>query len=75
MTSIARAVFFAGVVLPCTLHVIAPDRMPWWPDTVSLGLAFGFTAAVMAWKIPQDREMNRRMWNTAKELIRDLRSH
>lgn len=75
MKSVTRAVFVAGVVLPCILHIIAPDKMPWWPDTTSLGLAFGFTAAVIAWKIPKDREMNRRIWNTAKELMRDRHSH
>lgn len=75
MKSVTRAFFVAGVVLPCFLHVIAPDKMPWWPDTISLGLAFGFTAAVIAWRTPQDREMNRRIWNTAKELMRDRHSH
>lgn len=43
------------------------------PDTISLGLALGFTAAVVARKTSQDRETNRRIWNTAKELMRHRR--
>ena len=65
-----RAFFVAGIAIPFLLHVVASDKMPWWPDTVSLGLAFGFTAAVIAWKAPKDREISRRVWNTVKELHR-----
>jgi len=70
-----RAFFVAGVAIPFLLRVVAPDKMPWWPDAISLGLAFGFTAAVIAWKTPKDREIERRVWNTVKELVRDRRSH
>jgi hypothetical protein len=52
----------AGVAVPVFLHLTAPDRMPWWPDTVSLGIVFGFTAVVIAAKFRADREMNRRLW-------------
>jgi hypothetical protein len=69
MKPYARAFLIAGVVLPCVLHLIAPDRMPWWPDTVTLGIAFGFAAAVMVWRTPKDRETNRRLWKALKGLI------
>jgi hypothetical protein len=58
-----KAFLIAGVVVPVFLHVIAPERMPWWPDTVSLGIVFGFTAMAVAARFRADREMNRRIWN------------
>jgi hypothetical protein len=62
-----KAFFIAGVVVPVFLHVIAPEQMPWWPDTVSLGAAFGFAAVVVAARFRADREMNRRVWNMLSE--------
>jgi hypothetical protein len=62
MKPYAQAFLLAGVVLPCILHLVASDKMPWWPDTISLGVAFGFAAAVMAWKTRKDREVQRRLW-------------
>jgi hypothetical protein len=59
-------VLFAGVIIPIALHLAAPDRMPWWPDTVTTGIGFGAFAAVMAWKIRTDREANHRLWNAVK---------
>jgi hypothetical protein len=55
-----------GGIIPIVLHVIAPDRMPWWPDTVAMGIAFGACAVVMVWKTRADREMNARLWNALK---------
>ena len=31
-----KAFFYAGIVIPVTLHVLAAKKMPWWPDTVSM---------------------------------------
>jgi len=56
----------AGVAVPIALHLVAADRMPWWPDTVSMGIAFGACAVAMAWKARADREMNDRLWNVLK---------
>jgi hypothetical protein len=42
--------------------------MPWWPDTITLGIAFGFAAVVMVWRTPKDRETNRRLWKALKGL-------
>jgi hypothetical protein len=56
----------AGVVVPILLHVAAADRMPWWPDTVTTGIGFGFCGIVMVWKTRADRETNRRLWNALK---------
>ena len=52
----------AGIVLPLLLHLLAPASMPWWPDTVSMGIAFGVTALVMVWKQRKDSEARRRTW-------------
>jgi hypothetical protein len=51
-----------GGIIPIALHVIAADRMPWWPDTVTTGIGFGAFAVAMVWKVRTDREMNRRLW-------------
>jgi hypothetical protein len=64
-----------GVVIPIAFHVVAADRMPWWPDTVSMGIAFGACAVVMAWKTRADREMNRRLWNVLKTWGTAIGSH
>ena len=56
----------AGIVLPIGLHIVAADRMPWWPDTVSMGIRFGFVAIVLVWKTRAERDMNRRLGNALK---------
>jgi len=65
-----RAFVIAGVIIPIFLHVIASKAMPWWPDTVSMGIAFGVVAAVVVSKTRREREQNRRFWNALKELAR-----
>jgi len=70
------AMFLAGgVVVPIALHAVAADRMPWWPDTVSMGIAFGACAVAMAWKARADREMNHRLWNVLKAWGAAIASH
>jgi hypothetical protein len=54
---------FAGLAVSMALHLVAADRMPWWPDTVSLGITFGIGAVVTAWKVRADHEMNARLWS------------
>jgi len=56
----------AGVILPIGLHVVASDGMPWWPDTVTMGIGFGFVAIVVLSKLRAERDMNRRLWNALK---------
>ena len=56
----------AGVAVPIALHLVAADRMPWWPDTVSMAIAFGACAVATAWKVRADRDVNYRLWNAAK---------
>jgi len=65
-----RAFLIAGVIIPIFLHVIASKAMPWWPDTVSMGIAFGVVAVLVVAKTRQEREQNRRFWNALKELTR-----
>ena len=39
MNTYARAFLICGVIIPIFLHMIASESMPWWPDTVSMGIA------------------------------------
>lgn len=63
-----RTFLIAGVVIPIFLHVIASKAMPWWPDTVSMGIAFGVVAVLIVSKTRREREMNRRLWKALKNL-------
>ena len=66
-------IFIAAVVVPIALHVISPQAMPWWPDTVSLGIAFGVTAGLIAARFRNDREINRRLFREFREFVRRSR--
>ena len=74
MKTYALATIVAGVIIPVLLHTFAPGSMPWWPDTVSLGIGFGFAAIVMVWKTRKERETNRRLWQALKGLTGHRRS-
>ncbi len=63
-----RTFLIAGVIIPIFLHVIASKAMPWWPDTVSIGIAFGAAAIAMVWKHQHDRETRRRLWNALRAM-------
>ena len=75
MKTYVKAILIAGIVIPIFLHMIASESMPWWPDTVSLGIAFGAGAVAMVWKARTDREMNRRLGKALKTLARHLGSN
>jgi hypothetical protein len=75
MKSYAKAVLLAGVIIPILLHMVASESMPWWPDTVSMGIAFGAAALAMVWKTRVERETNRRLWHVLKILGRRWTSH
>jgi|KBSSwiS6_1023812.scaffolds.fasta_scaffold02914_2 hypothetical protein len=64
----AKTFLLAGVVLPVGLHVLSRGSTPWWPDTVSLGLAFGVAAVLIAHQTRNDREVRRRVWAAVKDL-------
>ncbi|HZP48055.1 MAG TPA: hypothetical protein VFB07_05965 [Vicinamibacterales bacterium] len=66
------SVLIAGVIVPLLLHLLSPRTMPWWPDTVSLGAAFGITAGVIAARFSKDRETNRRLWKALGDAFRSL---
>ena len=68
MKTYANAFVVAGVILPILLHLAAPNAMPWWPDTVSMGIAFGVAAIAMVWQGRKDRETRRRLWNALRAL-------
>jgi len=50
--------------------VIASKAMPWWPDTVSMGIAFGVVAVLVVSKSRSEREQNRRLWKALKDVAR-----
>ena len=68
MKTYANAFLIAGVILPILLHFAAREAMPWWPDTVSMGIAFGVAAIAIVWKDRKDRETRRRLWNALRAL-------
>jgi hypothetical protein len=57
MKTYARAFLVAGVIIPTALHMVDRESMPWWPDTVRMGIAFGAAAIAIVWKDRKDREM------------------
>ena len=70
MTTHVKIFLIAGVVIPVGLHLLSPERMPWWPDTASLAVVFGATAVLAVSKHRKDREMNRRVWKLLSGLAR-----
>jgi len=65
-----RTFLIAGIIIPIFLHVIASKAMPWWPDTVSMGIAFGVVAVLVVSKTRSEREQNRRLWKALRNLAR-----
>ena len=65
-----KTFMIAGVIVPIVLHVLNSQLMPWWPDTVSMGIAFGVAAVMIVYKFRTDREMNGRLWKALKALVR-----
>ena len=70
-----KTFMIAGVAIPIALHVLNSNVMPWWPDTVSMGIAFGAAAVIMVYKVRTDRDMNRRLWKAVKALARNRGSN
>jgi len=68
MKTYATAVLIAGVVIPALLHMVAVESMPWWPDTVSTGVAFGVAAIAIVWKNRKEREQRRRLWSALRDM-------
>jgi uncharacterized membrane protein len=70
-----RTFLIAGVVIPIGLHVVATKAMPWWPDTVSLGLSFGVVAVLIVSRMRTDRERNRRLWHAMQAFGKAIGRH
>ena len=70
MNTLAKTLLIAGVVIPVSLHVLSPEKMPWWPDTASLAIVFGVTAVVVVSRHRKEREMNRRFGMAVARLAR-----
>ena len=64
----AKTFLIAGVIVPVVLHFLARGTTPWWPDTVSLGLAFGVAAVIIAHQTQRDRAVRRRLWKAVKDV-------
>jgi hypothetical protein len=65
-----KTFLIAGVIVPVVLHVLNRKAMPWWPDTVSMGVVFGIVAVLGVYRTRKDHEMNRRLWRALKALVR-----
>jgi len=61
----------AGVVIPVLLHLANSKAMPWWPDTIGMGLAFGIAGVIVVSRRRADRAMNRRLWQALKDVARN----
>ena len=70
MNIYATAFLIGGVIIPVGLHMVAREAMPWWPDTVSMGIAFGAAALAMVWQGRKDREFRRRLWSVLRTIGR-----
>jgi hypothetical protein len=66
----AKAVFIGGVVIPLVLHLLAPSTMRWWPDTVSIAIAFGVAAVLIANQYQKDRIMRKRLSRAIKDIVK-----
>jgi H+/Cl- antiporter ClcA len=66
MNRYVMALIVGGAIVPIALHLVAADRMPWWPDTIATGVGFGAFGMALVWKARADREMNRRLWAALK---------
>ena len=70
-----RTFVIGGVVIPVLLHLANSKAMPWWPDTISMGLAFGIAGVVLVSRARSDRAMKRRMRQALKNLTRNRGSN
>ena len=70
-----KTLVMAGIVIPTCLHLANSKAMPWWPDTISMGLAFGVAGVIMVSRARADRAMKRRLWQALKDVIRNRGSN
>ena len=75
MKSYVKTFLITAIISGIFFHIVGSESMPWWPDTVSMGIVSGAVAVVLVWKARTDREMNRRLWIALKALARRLSSH
>ncbi len=70
-TGVYLTTFVVVTVAAGTLvHFVTIYPMPWWPDTVIMGLPFGVVAALSAW---QHRSGNQMIWNALKDAAQRLK--
>ena len=71
-TGVYLTTFVAVTVAAGTLvHFVTIYPMPWWPDTVIMGLPFGVVAALSVW---QHRSGNQMIWNALKDAAHCLKA-
>lgn len=49
------------------IHFVTQESMPWWPDTVVMGAAFGTMATL---GLLQHRRANQHLWSAFKTAFR-----
>jgi hypothetical protein len=62
-----KTFLLAGSIMGVIVHFVTRESMPWWPDTVVMGAAFGTIAALGTY---QHRRTNRLVWNALKGAFR-----
>ena len=71
-TGVYLTTFVVVTVAAGTLvHFVTIYPMPWWPDTLIMGLPFGPVAALSVW---QHRATNEMIWNALKGAIQHLKT-
>ena len=69
LLSYVKIFLIVGVGLALLFHGVTTDPMPWWPDTVIVGVNLGAFATIVAYAHNRDR----RAWRRWRALARDTR--
>ncbi len=62
-----KTFLLVGSSLGVLTHFVTRESMPWWPDTVVMGAAFGTMATL---GLLQHHRTNRHLWNALKAAFR-----
>jgi hypothetical protein len=69
VTFYLKTFLIAGVSLSAFAHMVTRESMPWWPDTVIMGVTFGTAATLIAIKARMDRRARHDLWTALKSAI------
>jgi hypothetical protein len=62
-----RTFLLVGSSVGVLMHFVTRESMPWWPDTVVMGAAFGTMATL---GLLQHHRANQHLWNALKAAFR-----